>query len=135
MHWYLEVFRKGLNFSGRARRREYWMFTLVNFLISLGLVILHWLTADQLGNSPVALVSFAYMLITLLPTLAVTVRRLHDSNESGWMMFINVVPLLGGIIFLILMVARGTPGDNRYGPDPKRELGVESARPALTPAA
>ncbi|RAP74928.1 DUF805 domain-containing protein [Paenibacillus montanisoli] len=112
MEWYLKVLNNYVVFEGRARRKEYWMFVLFNVIISLVLSGL----ARMLGMS---WISSIYSLAVLLPGLAVAVRRLHDTNRSGWWLLINFVPLIGFIIFIVFMCLEGDPGDNQYGPNPK----------------
>lgn len=108
LNWYLECWKKYAVFSGRARRREYWMFVLWNMLAWLGLGILSCGVLNPL-----------YALAALLPSLAVNVRRLHDSNRSGWWLLLSLVPFVGPVWLLVLMVLGGTRGANRYGEDPK----------------
>ena len=115
MDWYLEVLRKYAVFSGRARRREYWMFFLVNFIIELLLGMLD-VTIGTLG-----LLGGIYSLFIFIPSLAVTIRRLHDTNRSGWWILIGLIPLVGWIFLLILMIQDSTPGPNQYGLNPKEE--------------
>lgn len=112
MDWYVGVLKKYVEFSGRARRKEYWMFFLVNFVIALALAVVD----AVLGFG---LLGGLYALAVLLPSLAVTVRRLHDTGRTGWWVLIGLVPLIGIIVILIFMVLEGQPGDNAYGPDPK----------------
>ncbi|WP_317933156.1 DUF805 domain-containing protein [Halioxenophilus sp. WMMB6] len=122
MNWYLQALKKYAVFSGRARRKEYWLFALFNILITMALYILVIVGAV---NNIAALAGIAgiliaiYMLAIILPALGVTVRRLHDTNRSGWWFFIQFVPIVGGIILLIFTIMDGTPGDNDYGSDPK----------------
>jgi uncharacterized membrane protein YhaH (DUF805 family) len=133
MSWYLEVLRKYAQFSGRARRKEYWFFALFNLLVafvitmlSAGAVLLfvgRGDTASTLVFVPVALYSFA----VLIPTLAVTVRRLHDTGRSGWWYFVVFVPFIGGFLLLILTLMEGTPGPNMYGSNPKSEANFAQA--------
>jgi uncharacterized membrane protein YhaH (DUF805 family) len=111
MNWYLEVLKKYAVFSGRARRKEFWMFVLINFIIGVVLSFI----SDYL--------SYAYSLAVFIPGLAVSVRRLHDIGKSGWWIFINLVPLIGWIWYILLAVADGQAGENQYGPNPK-ELGA-----------
>lgn len=118
----LTCFSKYATFSGRARRAEFWWFALFNFgvLFTLALIELaagapnHWMMGE--GNpSPVATL---YWLGVLLPSLAVTVRRLHDTDRSGWWILIEFVPFVGPLILLWFVATRGTVGPNRFGPDP-----------------
>jgi uncharacterized membrane protein YhaH (DUF805 family) len=113
MKWYLEVLKKYAVFAGRARRTEYWMFTLFSFIIVIALSAI-----EGMLGSP-GIVSGLYSLAVLIPCLAVTVRRLHDTNRSGWWIFISLIPLVGAIVLLVFLVSDSTPGDNTYGPNPK----------------
>jgi uncharacterized membrane protein YhaH (DUF805 family) len=112
MHWYTDVLKKYTEFSGRARRQEYWMFFLFNFIISIVISIID----AVLGLGFLGLI---YMLAVLLPSIAVAIRRLHDTDRSGWWFLIGFVPLIGGIWLLVLLVLEGTSGENQYGADPK----------------
>jgi uncharacterized membrane protein YhaH (DUF805 family) len=118
MYWYLEVMSKYAVFSGRARRKEYWMFQLVNFVVVLVLVAA-FLTKPSRSLVPVLmLATIGYALTTLIPGLAVSVRRLHDVNFSGWWLLVGFVPM-GGLVLLVFHVLDSTPGPNQYGPNPK----------------
>lgn len=119
MNWYLAVLKKYADFNGRARRKEYWFFTLFNVLFAIIAVILDHLTGlaiEGFGYGPIYLF---YALALFVPGLAVAVRRLHDTGKSGWMILIGLIPLVGGIWLLILMVTEGQPQENEYGPAPK----------------
>lgn len=114
-------------FSGRARRKEYWMFILFNMIFGIVAMIVDnvigtTIKMDVAGQS-VSLgygyIYIVYMLAVLIPGLAVAIRRLHDVNKSGWFCFISLIPLVGGIWLLVLMCSEGTRGENRFGPDPK----------------
>ena len=116
MNWYMEVLKKYAVFSGRARRTEYWMFVLFNFIISMAIGFI----GRLLGAEHLMLgLSVVYSLVILLPGLAVLVRRLHDTGKSGGWFFICLVPLAGPIILLVFLASDSTPGDNQYGPNPK----------------
>ncbi len=121
MNWYVEALRKYADFSGRARRREYWFFFLFNVLIAAGLSLVDAFvgTADPLAG--VGLLSGLYSLGVLLPSLAVGVRRLHDIGRTGWWLLIGIVPILGSLILLIFAVLDSQVGPNEYGPNPKGE--------------
>lgn len=112
MNWFVEVLKKYAVFSGRARRKEYWMFTLISSLIYLGLVIL-----GLAMDTEVPEIVFAVAIF--LPSLAVSVRRLHDTGRSGWWVLIGLVPCVGSIIMIIFMATEGQRDANQYGPDPK----------------
>ncbi len=118
MNWYLEALRKYATFSGRARRKEYWLFTLFNILISLALGAIEGFL-DLFPNTEQSVLAMIYGLAVFLPGLAVTVRRLHDTGRSGWWMWIALVPLIGVIVLLVFLAKDSEPGKNRYGPNPK----------------
>jgi len=114
MNEYLSVLKNYAKFDGRARRREYWMFTLVNVAVYFVLNILATQVSPYIG-----FVALAYMLGILVPSIAVAIRRMHDIGKSGWWVLIALVPLIGGIWFLVLSVTAGQSGSNAYGADPK----------------
>lgn len=119
MNWYLTVLRNYANFDGRARRREYWIFAVLNsvfLIIAMVLDNMLGLTSMTSGFSP--LYAF-YFLATLVPSLAVTVRRLHDTRRSGWYFFVSLIPFIGGIWLFILMILDSDPYENGYGQSPK----------------
>lgn len=107
------VIGKYADFSGRARRSEYWFWTLA---VILGYIVAAILTriAGILG-----ILAVLYYLAILVPTIAVGVRRLHDTGKSGWFILMGLIPLVGGIVLLVFTVSDSTPGDNEYGPNPK----------------
>ena len=119
MNWYLAVLKKYADFSGRARRMEYWMFSLISLLIMVGFVLVDATMGFEIGDEELGLLSTIYVLAVLIPSLAVSVRRLHDTDRSGWWVLIGIVPLIGDIVLLIFFVLDSTPGDNRFGPNPK----------------
>ncbi|MET7654504.1 MULTISPECIES: DUF805 domain-containing protein [unclassified Streptomyces] len=112
MHWYLDVLKKYAVFGGRARRQEYWMFTLFSVIISIVLAIID----AVIGSSILGIV---YSLAVLLPSLGVAVRRLHDTSRSGWWIFIALIPLVGAIVLLVFLASEGKQEPNQYGPNPK----------------
>jgi len=115
MQWYLGVLKKYAEFNGRARRMEYWMFTLFNIIIA---VVLNSLVA-VIGESILMALPVLYSLFVFIPGIAVTVRRLHDTGRSGWWILIVFVPIIGGLVLLFFMIIEGEAGDNAYGPNPK----------------
>ena len=119
MGWYLEAFKKYAVFGGRSRRMEYWSFVLFNFVVFVVLVGIDALLGTFSSASGVGLLSGIYGLATLVPILALSVRRLHDIDRSGWWYFINLIPLIGAIVMLVFTLLDSTPGHNRYGPNPK----------------
>lgn len=116
MNWYLKVVRDNYaNFSGRARRKEYWMFVLINLIISYGLIIL----GGVFESSILVILSYVYSLAVLIPSIAVAVRRMHDIGKSGWMILVGLIPVVGAIWLIVLLATEGNSGSNEYGPDPK----------------
>ena len=124
MNYYLTVLKKYAVFNGRARRAEYWYFVLFNAIVSIILGILGKaigilnITIGTIG-SEINILSIIYGLAVLIPGIAVVVRRLHDIGKSGWMVLINLIPLIGIIWILVLMIRDSVPGENEYGPNPK----------------
>ena len=120
-NWYLEVLRKYAVFSGRARRKEFWYFSLVSFIIVLVLTVLD----NQLGSfhraTDLGLFVSLYYLAVLIPNIAVTVRRVHDIGRSGWWLLIVFIPIVGIIVLFVFMVLDSQPGSNQFGPNPKGE--------------
>lgn len=115
MNWYLEVLRKYAVFDGRARRMEYWIFFLSNLIIVSALRF-----AATLAGIP-DLIGLLYALGVLVPGIAVGVRRLHDTDRSGWWLLIAFVPFVGAVALLVFMAQDSAPGENRYGTSPKEE--------------
>ena len=113
MNAYIEMWKKGLRFTGRTRRRDFWLASLVNYVIFLVL-------SFGAGKSqPADFLVTAYSVAFILPQNAMTMRRLHDSNRSGGWVLLYFVPVIGWIILLIFLLIAGTPGENRFGTDPK----------------
>lgn len=110
MQWYLYVWKNYAVFDGRASRPEFWTFTLVNILIGILLLIL---SVVGLG-----LVSILYSLALVIPSLALQVRRLHDTNRSGWWILLGLIPSIGAIILLIFDLLPGNSGTNDFGAQP-----------------
>lgn len=128
-NYYLDVWKKYVVFSGRARRKEYWFFVLFHVIIYFGLGIIS-------GVIKTDFLTGLYGLATLLPGLAVTVRRLHDTDRSGWWILIGLIPLVGTIILVVFSAQDSKPGSNQYGPNPKEGMGSSMTPPsAPTPAA
>lgn len=115
MNYYLEVLKKYTVFTGRASRSEYWYFVLFNSLISLGVNIFFGIAGDRMG----AAFGMLYGLFVLLPSVGVSIRRLHDTNKNGWNLLWPLLPIIGSIWLLILMVRDSDAVDNQYGPNPK----------------
>ena len=113
MNWYLKAMKQYVDFSGRARRKEYWMYFLVYFLITLvGGVV------EGVLSMPGTLTTIV-ALVHLLPSLGVTARRLHDTNRSAWWMLVSFIPVIGWLVLLYFMLNAGDAQDNRFGSNPK----------------
>ena len=119
MDWYMKVIRNYAGFSGRARRKEYWMFVLFNFLFAVAAMVLDNVLGLTMKPMPYGAIYLIYALAVLLPSLAVAVRRLHDVGKSGWFLLIALIPIVGAIWLLVLFVTEGTHATTKYGPDPK----------------
>lgn len=122
MNWYLKVLKQYADFSGRARRKEYWMFVLFNMIFTIVAMILDnvlGIAMEGIGYGPLY---GLYALAMLIPGLAVAVRRLHDVGKSGWMILIALIPLIGSIWLLVLMVTDSNTGENQYGQNPKEVI-------------
>ena len=105
------------NFNGRARRSEYWYFTLFSILVNVAITVI----GTMLGERIQAVLSGIFSLAVLLPSLAVTWRRFHDIGKSGAFYFIGLIPLVGTILVLVWTCTDSMPGDNQYGPNPKEK--------------
>jgi uncharacterized membrane protein YhaH (DUF805 family) len=126
MHWYLEALRKYADFSGRARRREFWYFYLFHLLAVLALMAIE-IAVDLGGFLPMI-----YAAAVVLPAIAVGVRRLHDTGRSAGWILVPVVPVVGAIVLLVFLVRDGQPHTNDYGPDPKLAERAVAAAAALS---
>ncbi len=134
MEWMLLPYRRYAEFTGRSRRREYWLFVLFYLLVLMVIEAIFGtptevITSHPLGfgvisygviaNGTGTMVGNLFWLFSLVPGLAVTVRRLHDIDRSGWWLLLLVVPFLGWFTLFIFYCLDGTSGSNRFGPDPK----------------
>lgn len=119
MNWYLKVLRQYADFEGRARRMEYWMFTLVNFIIAMVLYVPALYLMMDSENPAFLSIYMIYSLAVLVPSIAVSVRRLHDIGKSGWYILVSLIPLVGAIWLLVLLFTDSQAGPNEFGPNPK----------------
>ena len=119
MNWYFEVLKKYAVFGGRARRKEYWYFVLFNFLALFGLAIIDGVIGTFNFQTGIGLLGGIYALAVLIPFIAVSVRRLHDTDRSGWWFLLYLIPLIGDMVLLIFMVQDSQQSDNQYGLNPK----------------
>ncbi|MBQ8895673.1 MAG: DUF805 domain-containing protein [Clostridia bacterium] len=119
---YIDAIKKWRRWDGRARRKEYWLYQLCNILVgSLAYAVS--LTLRALEVNTLAIFSFiatyAYLFLQIIPTIAISVRRLHDSGRSGGLYFVSWIPYIGSVWFFVLMLLPGTKGRNKFGPDPR----------------
>lgn len=120
MKWFIEALtRKYATFAGRARRKEYWYFILFYCIAIIALVVVDGLAGTFSEEAEIGLFSGLFILATIVPSIAVTVRRLHDTDRSGWWVLINFVPFLGALVLFVFAVLDSQPGENRFGPNPK----------------
>jgi uncharacterized membrane protein YhaH (DUF805 family) len=111
-YWKKVVLENYANFSGRARRAEFWWYFLANIIISIVLNIIDLAIGVQI-------LTLIYSLAVLIPGLAVGVRRLHDTNKSGWRLLIGLIPIVGIIVLIVFWATDAPPGPNQYGPSEK----------------
>ena len=119
MNWFLEAVKKYAVFEGRARRKEYWFFVLFYLIIYFVLTFIDGMTGSFSMEAGVGMLSGIFMLAMIVPSISVLVRRLHDTDRSGWWWWILLVPIIGAIWLFVLTVLDGTSGQNQYGSDPK----------------
>lgn len=131
MHYFTQALEQYATFSGRTSRKDFWMFMLMNILFALLAGFIGGLLAGLTHLGFFNYLSSLYALCVLVPGLAITVRRLHDTGRSGWWYFISFIPLIGFIWILVYMVLDSTPGTNSYGVNPK---GMDIAAPTPTVA-
>lgn len=127
MNWYLKVLKQYADFKGRARRKEFWMFVLFNFIFAIVAMILDKvlgtnfkMPGEYAQVMPYGYIYTLYMLAVIVPVIALWVRRLHDINKTGWLVLISFIPF-AGLVLLYWSFIEGTKGTNQYGPDPKAE--------------
>lgn len=140
MKWMFLPYRRYFDFSGRSRRLEYWLFTLLTILVTILSIVLIFagfpVAADwqASGTGPEFGIAFwlglggmgVFWLASFIPGIAVTIRRFHDQDLSGWLYLLNFIPYIGGLIVFVMMCLDGTRGANRFGPDPK-EPGADAS--------
>ncbi|MBT5891933.1 MAG: DUF805 domain-containing protein [Chromatiales bacterium] len=119
MNWYIDVLKKYAVFSGRARRKEYWMFILISTIITLVLSVIEVAASLNDPATGPGLISGLYSLAVFIPSIAVLVRRLHDTDRTGWLLLLLLVPLIGAIVLIVFLATDSSAGDNQYGPNPK----------------
>jgi uncharacterized membrane protein YhaH (DUF805 family) len=123
MRWVTRPWRQAFNFTGRATRREYWLFQVQILVLYVGLVVAMGVAAEGSGSdaADAAMAAATLLLICLftIVALAAGVRRVHDHDKTGWLFLLSFIPLIGWVFFLIMMLTPGTKGENSYGYDPR----------------
>jgi uncharacterized membrane protein YhaH (DUF805 family) len=119
MNYYKDAFRKFTDFNTRTSRTGYWYFVLFNFIVGAVLGFASGFIGFIAKSSLFAGIPTLYSLVILIPSIAISVRRLHDTNRSGWWILINFIPFIGLLVFLYFTLQRGDDGDNQYGVNPR----------------
>lgn len=121
MKWYLKAISQYADFSGRARRSEYWFFVLFNMIFALIAAFIDAIIGTSLGAGT-GIIYLIYLLFSFIPGLSVAVRRLHDAGKSGWMYLIILIPIIGPIWLLVLLFSDSQVGENKWGANPKEVI-------------
>ena len=124
MDWFVGALKKYAVFEGRARRREYWFYVLFWVIIAVVLNVVDRMLGMYSAEMGMGILGGIFWLATLLPSLAVGARRLHDTGRSGWWLLIGLIPLIGAIVLIVFFVLDSQPGTNAYGPNPKGVAGA-----------
>ncbi len=119
MKWYIEVWKKYAVFKGRARRKEYWYFSIFNIPIYIVLEIIDGVIGSFSAEFGIGLLCGTFSIAAIIPSIAVGVRRLHDTNRSGWLLLIGLIPIIGILVLIVLFLLDSEPEENQYGPNPK----------------
>jgi uncharacterized membrane protein YhaH (DUF805 family) len=119
MDYYLKVLKNYAVFKGRARRKEYWLFVLFNVLAVLLLSLVDNILGTYDEKSKAGLIGSIYSLAVIIPSIAVSIRRLHDTDKSGWWLLLHLIPLFGSLVLLIFFISDTQIGTNRFGVNPK----------------
>ncbi len=123
MTWALMPLQKYAVFSGRSRRKEFWMFVLFTFIVEIVLAIIDAIIGTYNTALGIGLLSGLFYLAILVPSIALNTRRLHDIGKSGWFQLLFIIPIVGFILWIIWMVRDSDDGVNKYGPSPKAPVG------------
>ncbi|MFN7846308.1 MAG: DUF805 domain-containing protein [Bacteroidota bacterium] len=119
MNWFLKVLKQFADFSGRARRKEYWMFALFNIIFAFVAVILDNFLGINMNGTVYGPIYGLYAIALIIPGIAVFVRRLHDVGKSGWMILVLLIPIIGALWMLVLLCTDSQTGSNKWGQNPK----------------
>ena len=122
MHWYFVQLKNWGEFSGRAHRKEYWMFILWHMIVYVCLFVIDSMFGFVSAEVGIGVLSGVYWLYIIIPGIALGVRRLHDTGRSGLWLLIAFVPLIGAIVILVFALQDSDPDENQYGPNPKLEV-------------
>ncbi len=118
MEYIWTAFKRTFEIRGRSRRTEYWMYTLFISIIGVIFVIVDGVMGWELDED-LGVTSAVFLLLTLITSVTVLIRRLHDTGRTGWWILLSFIPLVGSIVLFIFTVLDSTPGANKYGPNPK----------------
>lgn len=118
MNWYVQAFQKYAEFNGRSTRGEFWYFLLIHALVILGIILI------ELVFGTYGILGGLYAIGAIVPSFAVTVRRLHDTGRSGWSILLVLIPVIGSVILLIFLLQDSQYGENQYGKSPKEGMEV-----------
>ena len=121
MDYYLKVLKNYAVFDGRARRKEYWLFVLFNVIVVIVLSIVDHLLGTYDKETEAGLIGSIYSLALIIPSIAVSIRRLHDTDKSGWWLLLHLIPLFGSLVLLIFFISDSQRETNRFGVNPKLE--------------
>lgn len=131
MHWFIDPIKNHYaDFEGRLTRKPFWMFVLISWIISFGISMIEGI----MGLGDLAVLSILYSLILLIPNIAITTRRLHDTGRSGWWQLLWFIPIIGWIVLIVFLAQDTTPADNQYGANPKATAVSASVQPPVQPA-
>lgn len=127
MKWMVLPFKRYADFSGRSRRLEFWMYSLLNVIVIFGMLTIGALSSGSPDRSSAGSGDIDFLIVlfiiwslaTIVPNIAVTVRRLHDQDKSGWLFLTLLIPYIGWVFLLIFACVAGTNGPNQYGDDPR----------------
>ncbi|GDY26982.1 DUF805 domain-containing protein [Agarivorans sp. Toyoura001] len=119
MQWYIGVLKQYLVFSGRSRRKEYWMFVLINSIVSVLLSVVDQAIGSVNVESGMGILGSIYGIAVLLPSIGVAMRRLHDTGRTGWWLWIVLVPIIGVLVLLYFFCSDSQSESNQYGANPK----------------
>lgn len=120
MNLYLEVLKKYAVFNGRARRKEYWVFFICNLMVIVVFAVISNLKLGMTGELALALLETLFFLAVFVPSIAVAVRRLHDTGRSGWWLLFGLIPIIGQVVLIAFLVLVSQPGENQYGLNPRK---------------